>query len=216
MEQCIENAKKLIEEQVSANRASYGVSFTTYNKSYCFTNENIKGYLKLVDFEGKTSALSVLASGDHAFNLILNGITNVDTFDVNKLTEYIALGLKRAMILKYSYDDFFIVMKSLCGYDTPIECIYEIISGILPYMEDKHRIFWQEIIDFNSKIQKGHFVGVNLIHMLTVNFGEKYGYIRGNEYLQSEEAYNKLKINLANAKINFKSTNAINLMVNMT
>lgn len=211
MERCIASAKRLIAEQVSRNRASYGISFNTYNKSYCWTNENIKGYLNLVDFNGKENALSVLASGDHAFNLVYNGIKNVDTFDVNRLTEYIALGLKRAMILKYSYQDFLIVMKNLCSYDSKVECIYEIIEGLLPYMEEKHSKFWQEIIKFNYIIQKENSTNINLIHMLTVNFTESYDYIRGNSYLKNEEAYNKLKLDLLNAKINFKNVNALDL-----
>lgn len=101
MEKCVEGAKRLISKQVHDNRVSlFGISFSEYHKSYYWTNENIKGYLDKVDFEGKDNALAVLASGDHIFNLVEKGISNIDTFDTNKLTEYYALGFKKSNDIK--------------------------------------------------------------------------------------------------------------------
>lgn len=212
MESCILGAKKLIEEQVNKNRISYGIAFKEFHKTYCWTNENIYEYLKLASFEGKDSALSVMASGDQVFNLVCKGINNIDAFDVNRLTEFFALGLKRAMILKYDYYDFLLNMKYLCLYDDiTIEYISELIKGLFPYMESEHRIFWEELIDYNYKIQKGSTVGLNLIQMLTVGYMVRENRINYNTYLQDEESYNRLKQNLVNANIIFKCANAVEL-----
>lgn len=213
MEQCmdIERAKRLLKEHNMKNKRFSNVAFSLYDKSYFFTNENIDGYLKLVDFEGKTSALSVLASGDHTFNLICKGIKNVDTFDINRLTEYFALGLKRAMILKYNYTDFLLNMKYLCSDGASIDYITDTIKDLFPYMEEKHRKFWQEILDYNYKMQKGFILGLNLIQMLTVNFMSIENRVLFNTYLKDEESYNRLKQNLVNANITFKNADAVSL-----
>ena len=91
--------KELIE-----NYIKYHNAFS--NRVYSYTNENIKSYLNNFDFNDKNSALSVLSSGDYVFNLIHNGITSIDAFDSNYLTEFYSLGIKKAMILKYDYKDF--------------------------------------------------------------------------------------------------------------
>lgn len=84
----LEKTKELIE-----NYIKYHNAFS--NRVYSYTNENIKSYLNNFDFNGKSSALSVLSSGDQVFNLIHNGITNIDTFDSNYLTEFYSLGIKK-------------------------------------------------------------------------------------------------------------------------
>ena len=60
---------------------------------------------------GKNNGLTVLGSGVYAFSLITNGVMNVDTFDINRLIEFYALGLNRAMILKYSYQECLDIMR---------------------------------------------------------------------------------------------------------
>jgi len=153
MEKCIEGAKRLIEHQIKNKQiCNVGESFAEYQKVYAWTNEYIKGYLDLVSFTNKDSALAVMASGDHAFNLIEKGISNVDTFDTNRLTEFYALGLKRAMILKYDYKTFLEVTQRLYSDDITIAEISEIVFGLLPFMDRKHAIYWRNIIDFNMQI----------------------------------------------------------------
>ncbi len=86
-EKSLEGVKKIVSGETSS-----GGFFGEYDKFYPYTNECISGYLRFVDFIKKNSALSVLSSGDHVFSLISHGINNVDTFDINRLTEYYALG----------------------------------------------------------------------------------------------------------------------------
>lgn len=211
MEMCVNGAKALIDKQVRENQISvFGVAFSSYYKSYCWTNESIAEYLKLANFDSKNTALSVLASGDHVFNLITEGITNIDTFDSNHLTEYFALGFKRAMILKYNYQEFLNNMRILCSCDTNIETITDFLYDLLPYMDKRMQIFWKQILDYNYKLQKKNRTSLNLLYILCVNIGY-VGYTECNNYLRDEESYNKLKNNLSRANISFKAANAANL-----
>lgn len=212
MEKCIEGAKRLINKQVHDNRVSlFGISFSEYHKSYYWTNENIKGYLDKVDFEGKDNALSVLASGDHIFNLVEKGITNIDTFDTNKLTEYYALGFKNAMILKYSYEEFIQYMQIISSDNISLEYLTELLLSLLPYMDKKYRVFWREIIEYNYKIQKEMGTNLNLFQMLCINLGVIDARICYNNYLSSKENYEEFKNRLMLANITFKEANAYRL-----
>ena len=100
----LEKVLSSIEKQVNNNRILLeGESFSKYQKIFMSTNENIKDSLNLIDFKNKIKALSVMASGDHPFNLITKSVFDIDTFDTNMLTEYYVLGIKRSMIIKYTY-----------------------------------------------------------------------------------------------------------------
>jgi len=211
MEECIKEARGIIRSYVTGRETlGGGKAFDDYGSVYFWTNENVNQYLKFVSFEGKTSALSVLASGDHAFNLITNGVNNIDTFDTNLLTEYIALGLKRAMILKFSYEEFLSAISELCFGDVSIEFYCDLINSLFPYMERRMQIFWQSVLEYNYKIQKNYGTNLNLLKMLCINI-EILGYKTSNNYLLNRDNYNLLRSRLASANITFKCANAISL-----
>lgn len=69
-------------------QAPYGSSrFTTYDRVYSETNELCDKIISKFDVKDK-SILTVLGSGDQAFQFYANGAKNVDLFDINKLTIY--------------------------------------------------------------------------------------------------------------------------------
>ncbi len=72
---------------------------------YLFTNENISGYLKKLHDLNGARVLSVAASGDHAFEAVMQGATHVDTFDINSYQHHV-LELKAHMIRALPYEDF--------------------------------------------------------------------------------------------------------------
>ena len=209
MEDIISGAKKLIHEQVAVDGIYYESGFHQYGKAYFWTNENIRGYLNMVDLGGKDNALSVLASGDHAYNLITKGITNIDTFDTNKLTEFYALELKRAIILKYNYEQYFSFMQLLCSKLISIDILTDLIKGLFSYMSQRGEMFWNAILDYNYYIQKEHSTHFNLIHLWCVN--ERLQFDRRNNYLISKEEYEKLRKSLASVNITFRHADAIAL-----
>lgn len=212
MEKCIDGVKSLIDRQVSENKIiMFGKAFSEYQKTYFWTNENIDGYLDLVDFNGKSNALSVMASGDHPFSLIVNGIYDIDTFDTNKFTEYYVLGLKKAMILKYNYYDFISIMNKLESLDSSIVEVSEVILGLLPFMDEKYRIFWKTIVDYNIKVQRENNTNLSLIYMIFIGIQSPTSYLENNSYLVNEEKYNLLRERISKANITFKCANAANL-----
>ena len=187
--------------------------FDKYGRVYPFTNELIPKCLKLVDFKNKKSALTVLSSGDHAFNLVKEGIKNVDTFDINKLTEYYALGLKRAMITRYSYREFLSIAEILeyqrrgiadsfysSRFDKRKDIIKQILFEAAYDMDKKYRDFWLSIIDSsNSGVLEENFIASR---MFQDDFSD---IVDGNNYLTNEASYNLLKSRLGSANITFKN-----------
>jgi len=211
MTEAIKGAKFLIDKQIGEGKIyTFGEAFSTYQKVYAATNENIAGYVNLVDTTNKEKVLSVLSSGDHVFNLITNDVFNIDTFDSNALTEYYALGLRRALILKYNYYDYFKAIVILTT-SYSVDEVTEIIKGLLPYMEENHKIFWEQIINYNYRIQKLRLRKLNLLKMLCLTAEDVLIKNDYNNYLLNETTYEKLRTNLKLANISFKNCNALYL-----
>ena len=212
MENILNGTKELLNKQYESGKAfCSGKPFSTYQKVYFATNENIKSYIEKSNLDGKTSALSVMASGDHSFNLIEKGILNIDTFDSNALTEFYVFGIKCAMIMRYSYKEYLITLNKLLDINTSLEELTSIIVDLLPFMDMKYRDYWRKIVDFNYMNQKINKKKINLFSLLFINVisGEKL--ISRNNYLTDEETYNKFKSNLIKANITFKNVDALDL-----
>ena len=192
-----------------------------YDFVYPYSNEIISAYLTPEVCEGKTNGLAVLGGGDHAFNLVTNGVMNVDTFDINRLTEYYALGLKRAMIMKYSYQEYMDIMRMIAyqkGYGFPLfeldfkfdyckkDIMAFLISDLRSDMDQKYRKYWDEVLSrFNKK---------TILSIAEVVFRKSCStedYFMSNNFLKDEESYNRLKSRLGKANINFKFSNVTDI-----
>ena len=217
MDNSVAGTKWLIRSQVNQGQiCNIGSSFSEYQKVYPWTNEYIKAYLELANFSNKERALSVMASGDQTFNLIVNGFNEIDTFDTNRLTEFYALGFKRAMILKYDYYTFIEKMIMVNDDNTSIEEINELIINLLPFMEKKHAMFWKQIIDYNYRLQREKGTNLNLFSLITLdnslkNMDNLINVIGFNNYLYDEASYEALRSRLGNTTITFKCVNATDL-----
>lgn len=198
-------AKKIIARQVRNKTYEQAVSnFTKYQKAFYWSNENIDYYLNMIDLGNCENALTVAGSGDHIFNLVANGITEVDSFDINFLTEYLALGLKKAMIVKYNYYDFLTMISNIANPLLSLDELSDILFDLLPYMDLKYRIFWQNIIDYNYNLQKREGTNLNLILMLYIGVFTNTFNLNNNTYLTDEYSYNEFKRKLGNSNITFK------------
>jgi len=214
MEQCIKGVKHLMASQIKrCSISNVQDLFTEHSKTYIWTNENINAYLNLVNFEEKNIALTVAGSGDQAFNLISKGILNIDTFDTNPLAEYFAFGIKRAMILKYSYQEFLRMMQELKNPQLEIRDLNDIVISLFPFMDRKHCVFWRAILDYNYRAQKFYGTDLNLFRMITLN--NNYPNLFNN-YLIDEEHYNEFRKRLSFANITFKCANAKDLTCEYT
>jgi len=203
--------KRLIKEQIkSGSSETERWPFTKYSKFYLMSNENQLAYNNFINFRNQKSALTVLASGDQLFNLVLGGVENIETFDSNLLTEYYVFGLKKAMILALNYKEFLIITKKLYDNATTLSEITEILQSFLPYMEEKYKTFWQTIIEYNYNMQKNSNHTLNLMHMLSINGNiiDDMDTVSFNPYLTSQENYEKLKSKLKTLKVGFKNIDA--------
>ena len=134
MNMAVAGTKNILDMQIQKHQISYtGEPFSQYQKVYCGTNENISHYMSF-SMQKDDKVLSVLGGGDHPFNAVCSGSLNVDTFDTNELTEYYALGLKKALILKNTYKGYLSTLKKLVIDDINIDKEYAIIEELFPYM----------------------------------------------------------------------------------
>lgn len=212
MENIINGTKELLDKQYESGKAfCSGKPFSTYQKVYFATNENIKDYIGKSNLEGKSNALSVMASGDHLFNLVEKGILNIDTFDSNALTEFYVLGIKFTMLMRYSYKEYLITLNKLLDTNTSLEELTSILNDLLPFMDIKYRDYWRIIIDYNYMKQKNNKETINLFSLLFINIIKEDKLIARNNYLNDEETYNRFKTNLMKANITFNNVDALNL-----
>lgn len=204
--------KQLIATQVEMGKPlNYGPRFEGVQKVYFSTNENIQGYINYARINPFTKCLSVLASGDHAFNLAAKGAKDIDTFDINTLTEYFVLGFKRALILKYNYYEYMEVCKLIKEGNLSLENTCDLINELLPYMDKKYYKFWQDIMNYNYRIQKDNEYTIDLFQMLCIGLAGRINHIQNNFYLNGEYEYNLLKKRIARANITFKKVNVTEL-----
>lgn len=213
----IKATQEIIKKQIDSGKIFvFGIPFSKYQKVYASTNENINGYMSKLNFQDKTSILSVMSSGDHIFNAVYYGITNVDTFDSNKLTEYFSLGIKRSAILAFNYKEYLNFITKIFDQETSLEELTELIKLLFPYMEDNHKIYWNNIIDFNYKLQNKEQNKLNLFNMLLINIKDTLLNINKNSYLRSEQDYNILKSKLINSNISFRCCECLDLPNNFS
>lgn len=178
-----------------------GTYFDEYSRFYDFTNEKLFELYQKLDFNTKNSALCVLSSGDHVFNLILQGIYNITTFDCNRVTEYFSLGFKKTAVEVLDYEKF---IELFCpyGYSTVTKQLEDIEKEVINCMPKVYQHFWLSFLDMRKEFEPNPSV-FDLTYS-TSNFAKA---ISNNKYLLSPKEYNELKKALPKAKIDFTSAN---------
>ncbi|MBQ9834441.1 MAG: DUF3419 family protein [Bacilli bacterium] len=193
----LENAINLYD--IQKNDQVKALDFSAYNKFYKMTNENLLQAYKTVEASSSTKALTILASGDQAFNLINKGVINVDCFDVNRLTEYYALGFKKRAIECLTYKQFIDLFSAPKNYQ-------EIESYVIENMDDIYKWFWSEY-KFRLK-EQGYS---SSIFDLSIVVKKHICQQDINSYLASEKDFLEFKQKLANTNINFYNANVKDL-----
>lgn len=79
------------------------MKFHKYSSFYEFTTENLREALG--NYTDNDRILTILSSGDHVFNYLLKGASNIETFDINKVTNYF-FKLKCAEIMTLSCEEY--------------------------------------------------------------------------------------------------------------
>lgn len=177
---------------------NYSASFTRFNQGFFANTECIKEYLEKEEF-AKTRALSVLASGDHVFNLVHAGVKTIDAFDIN-LLQYFVYHLRVAFLKNYSYEDY---IKLCSGFFTKFcaEDLIEIIKKLKDSLPFDVYEYYRRVLDFNLVTRRIK----NLYYPVPESF-----YL-GNNYLTSEEDYLALRRELEDAEVNIYIKNAVDI-----
>lgn len=169
--------------------------FSKYSKMYIMTTENITGYYKYFDFKNK-KVLTPTSSFDHALNAILKEASEVTTFDINRLSYYMA-NLKLAAVKALTYDEFIEFFLSDNAFS------YEIYKKICNYL-DKNIISY-----FNGIYKHFNYNGQAIKESFLFHHGHK-NLVTDNIYLLDNN-YDILKEKVKNIKVVFINTSILKL-----
>lgn len=171
-----------------------------FNSIYPFTSENIAGYMKDLDLTSK-KVITVTGSTDHILNAILQGATEITTFDINPLTKAY-MDLKISALKKLSYEDFI----KLLLFESNMNLDYSIISSL--DMSDKSKMFWLE------QLSKYNNSGIELRNssLFNIKYFNSNSKLWQNLYLEKNK-YNLLKQQLKDTNITFINTSIKDLKV---
>lgn len=171
-----------------------------FNSIYPFTSENIAGYMKNLNLTGK-KVITVTGSTDHILNAILQGATEITTFDINPLTKPY-MDLKISALKNLSYEDFI----KLLLFESNMNLDYSIISSL--DMSDESKMFWLEQL---SKFDNN---GIELRNssLFNTKYFNPNSKLWQNLYLEKNK-YNLLKQQLKDTNITFINTSIKDLKV---
>lgn len=161
-----------------------------FNSIYPFTSENIAGYMKDLDLTGK-KVITVTGSTDHILNAILQGATEITTFDINPLTKPY-MDLKISALKNLSYEDFI----KLFLFESNMNLDYSIISSL--DMSNESKMFWlEQLSKFNNN-------GIELRNssLFNTKYFNPNSKLLQNLYLERSK-YNLLKQQIKDANITF-------------
>lgn len=171
-----------------------------FNSIYPFTSENIAGYMKDLDLTDK-KVITVTGSTDHILNAVLQGATEITTFDINPLTKPY-MDLKISALKNLSYEDFI----KLLLFESNMILDYRIISSLDMY--DESKIFWlEQLSKFNNNGNE-----LRNSSLFNLKYFNPYSKLWQNLYLEKNR-YNLLKQQLKDAKITFINTSLKDLKI---
>ena len=182
-----------------------GYKFYGYGACYQQTNEKLLALLSKIDLSKTNKALTVTASGDHILNLLTKGITNIDTFDSNRLTEYYALGFKLVAAKCLDKEQFFKLFTETPHSKENI-ALQKFVISCAP---EQYRWFWQNSFIFLDN-EKNEHQGIFEICRKKVE-----NHIDNNIYLQSSQNYLAMQQALNKSNITFNHLNVTQIPENL-
>lgn len=171
-----------------------------FNAIYPFTTENIAGYMEDLSLIDKR-IMTVTGSADHILNAIVQGSTDITTFDINPKAEHY-LHLKTSAIENLSYEEF---CETLL-YDTNNSFRPTTIAKLqLPYSS---KLFWEQ------ELKKNHNNGVVLKKspLFTRTYFSPEKTKKNNLYLE-KDSYQYLQEKLSSVKLTFINRNIKDLIL---
>lgn len=171
-----------------------------FQKIYPFTTENINGYLEKVNFNGN-SILTVGSSGDQVLSTVLYGCKKAQVVDICPFSkEYFYL--KMAAILTLDREEFleFFSIKDYLGK----QAINKNVFNINVYRKIRDAIVDDETREFWNYLFKKYSGLLLRERLFNVNDDSSKNFVKkANNYLISDEEYNKLKTMVSDLVISF-------------
>ena len=161
-----------------------------FSKMYTFCTENVSGYMKHFDFDGKR-LLTVGSSGDQVLNSFMNGARDITLFDINPYAKFY-IYLKIASIVSLSYDEF--INFFFKHTESPFRDNREMFSrNTFNKIKSTLRLFDYESFLFFDELFS-LYDGELIRRRLFDDDEDRCAVIKGfNSYLRDEDSYNKLK-----------------------
>ena len=210
----LEAATKLYLDGYREQNFDVSGEFAEYAGFYHLTNEPFSKVLEIVSFSQDSRVLSVLASGDQVFHLINAGVQNIDTFDINRMTEYYALGFKKRAIECLSFEEFNKLFDYYKDYKIRNHCCenLDIEEYVVENMEEEYKWFWQELI----WTLKQYGFDASVFHFATDPLKQNREYKLFNQYMINKEQYKILQQNILKSKITFKQSSVVDIPQNFS
>lgn len=186
------NAQEKAKELIKLPKSYY--KDIKYSPIYLFTTENITGMLNNINIANKR-ILTVSASGDHIFNMLLKGAQDIDTFDINYLAKYYYY-FKESAIKTLTYNEFlnFFFPKRFNNKVFAKEVFLKIITNINDLEALK---FWKTLfLEYTSQ-------ELYLSNLFIEDNSKKNTYKECNLYLKNETNYKRLQTILKNYNYKF-------------
>ena len=185
--------------------------FSKYSGYYYITNEPVSEIFNIIRKYENKKVLSVLAGGDHIFEMIFKGASNVDTFDINALLEYYTIGFKKRAIECLKFQEYLDLFDF--SFNRLENKYYNIKTEIEDYvvknMDEEYNWFWQEI----KRILKDYGYQASVFHF-ALNIKQKE--FNKPSFLKNEDNYIILQNKLKSTIINFQQANIIDLPINFS
>lgn len=168
-----------------------------YLSIYMFATENVRGVVNSLNVSNK-DILTVSASGDHIFNMLLMGAKSIEAYDINIYAKYFYY-LKEASIKALSYSeflDFFFPKYTIFNNKTFNNNIF--FNRILPNIKDEDaKVFWSTLF------RRYRGFGLHGSSLFFPNRYSKNTYIESNDYLRNEDNYKNLQEKLLTFEYKF-------------
>lgn len=192
--------QKTLEFLNRGSRSLMRPEFSEYSSMYVFTTENVQGYLRKLNLQGK-DVLTVTASGDHFINMALEGARKIDCFDLNRNT-YFMSELKLGALKALGYEEFLtfftdserreevyagIVPVQKKVNENPHFFDYKTYLKILPFLGEDVALYW------NLLYEEYGFSGTKMADAGLFYGGDREAAIAANTYLQGEKEYQRAR-----------------------
>jgi S-adenosylmethionine:diacylglycerol 3-amino-3-carboxypropyl transferase len=163
------------------------IKFSNVSSVFRGTNENINGYSNC--YIGTRNVLTVIGSGDQVLNAIYYGTTNIDAFDISSFAGYF-FKLKLAAVKELSYYEFLDFFYGVDCFDD------ERFNRITNRLDDETKYFWRSVC---KDIKPSDVYSSYLFSRWKPT---ERNAVERNPFLATEHAYNALKSNLDNSRVN--------------